>query len=110
MCFRLTSVADKLSKVFCADSKSWMQVEIMEKVLETLNRQMVKEEKNVILLLDNVTVHPTSLVDKFHNNSFATSQCWNRSKFQIKVLKEVNALYYCTCQRGFTSLRNCKGN
>ena len=60
-------MADKLSKVFCADSKSWMQVEIMEKVLETLNRQMVKEEKHVILLLDNVTVHPTSLVDKFRN-------------------------------------------
>ena len=33
-----------------------MQVEIMEKFLETLNRQMVKEERNVILFLENATV------------------------------------------------------
>ena len=38
----------------------------MEKVLETLN-QMVKKERNVILFLDNDTVHPISLVDKFSN-------------------------------------------
>ena len=38
----------------------------MEKVMETLN-QMAKEERNVILFLDNATVHPTSLVDKFSN-------------------------------------------
>ena len=44
-----------------------MQVDIIEKVLETLNRQMVKEERNIILFLDNATVHPTSLVDKFIN-------------------------------------------
>ena len=44
-----------------------MQVEIIENVLETLNRQMVKEERNTILFFDNVTVHPTSLVDKFSN-------------------------------------------
>ena len=67
-CFRLASAADKLSAVmYFADSKSWMQVDIMEKVLETLNRQMMKEERNVILLLDNFTVHPTSLIDKFIN-------------------------------------------
>ena len=53
--------------MYFADSKSWMQVEIMEKVLETMNRQMVKEERNVILFLDNATLHPTSLVDKFSN-------------------------------------------
>ena len=67
-CFGLASATDKLSEVmYFADSKSWMQVEIMEKVLETMNRQMVKEERNVILVLDNAIVHPTSLVDKFTN-------------------------------------------
>ena len=65
--FRLPSATDRLSKVmYFADSKSWMQVEIMGKVLETLNCQMGKEERN-ILFLDNATVHPTSLVDKFSN-------------------------------------------
>ena len=49
-CFRLASAADKLSEVmYFADSKSWMQGEIMEKVLETLNRQMVKEKKDVFV-------------------------------------------------------------
>ena len=56
-CFQLASATDKLSEVmYFADSKSWMQVEIMEKFLETLNRQMVKEERNVILFLENATV------------------------------------------------------
>ena len=65
----IASAADKLSEVmyFVADSKTWMQVEIMENILETLNHQMVKEGRNVILFLDNATVHPTSLVDKFSN-------------------------------------------
>ena len=44
-----------------------MQVEIREKILETLNRQMLKEKRNVILFLDNATVHPPSLIDKFSN-------------------------------------------
>ena len=44
-----------------------MEAKIMETVLETLNSQMAKEERNVILFLDNATVHPTSWVDKFSN-------------------------------------------
>ena len=45
-CFRLANASDKLSEVmYFANSKSWMQVENMEKVLETLNRQMVKDKK-----------------------------------------------------------------
>ena len=67
-CFRLASAADKLSKVmYFADQKSWIQVEIMEKILETLNRQITTEKRHVILFLDNATVHPSSLVDKFSN-------------------------------------------
>ena len=45
-CFQLASAIDRLNEViYFADSISWMQVEITEKVLETLNRQMVKEER-----------------------------------------------------------------
>ena len=44
-----------------------MQVEIMEKVLDTLNFQMREERRNVILFLDNATVHPTSLIDMYNN-------------------------------------------
>ena len=62
-CFRLASASDKLAEVsYFDDSKSWMQVEVMEMVLDTLNFQM---RRNVILFLDNATVHPTSLIGMY---------------------------------------------
>jgi len=39
----------------------------MEKIIENLNNQMIKEKRKVILFLDNATVHPPSLVGKFSN-------------------------------------------
>ena len=43
-CFRLASVAQKLGEVmFFEDSKSCMQIEIMEKILETLKYEMVNQ-------------------------------------------------------------------
>ena len=67
-CFRLASASDKLAEVsYFDDSKSWMQVEIMKKVLGTLNHQMRKPGRKVILFLDNATVHPTSLIDMYSN-------------------------------------------
>ena len=91
-----------------ADSKSWMQVEIMEKVLETLNRQMVKEKRNVFLFLGKATVHPTSLVDKFSNIKVVflpknTTSCLQPldagiiQSFRSKYRKKDNALCYCSC-------------
>ena len=67
-CFRLASASDKLAEVsYFDDSKSWMQVETMEKVLDTLNHQMRKQGRKVILFLGNATVHPTSLIDMYSN-------------------------------------------
>ena len=66
--FRLASAPDKLAEVsFFDDSKFCMQVEIMEKFLDTLNFQMRKERRNVILFLDNATAHPTSSTDMYSN-------------------------------------------
>ena len=66
--FRLPRASDIQDEVdYFADLKSWMQVEIMEKSLEMLNRQMVLENRNVILFLDNATVHPPSLIGKYSN-------------------------------------------
>ena len=39
----------------------------MEKVLDTLNFQIRKETRNVILFLDNATVHLTSLINMYSN-------------------------------------------
>ena len=49
------------------DSQSCMQVEITKKFLDTLNFQMRKERRNVILFLDNTTVPPTSLINMYSN-------------------------------------------
>ena len=50
--FRLASAPDKLVEVsYFYDTKSWIQVEIMEKVLDTLNFQVHKGEKKCYLIL-----------------------------------------------------------
>jgi len=67
-CFKSASAPDTLGEVsYFDDPKSWMQVHIMENILDTLNRQMVKEGRKVMLLLDNATVHPPSLIDMYSN-------------------------------------------
>ena len=76
----------------------------MEKVLDTLNFQMRKNKKNVILFLD----YAPECNFKEYNFTFAAASYWNHSKFLNKVLKEVNALRYCTYEWWFICLRNCK--
>ena len=43
-----------------------MKVEIVEKIMQKLNRQMIGENRNVILFLDNAAVHPQSLIGKYN--------------------------------------------
>ena len=51
-CFWLASVSDKLAEAsYFDDSKSLMQVQSMEKVLDTLNFQMRKKKKKCYLIL-----------------------------------------------------------
>ena len=67
-CFKRTNAASKLKKVsYFADAKSWMQIDIIEKVLEKLNYIMKLENRNVLLFLDNAPVHPENLVGKYSN-------------------------------------------
>ena len=67
-CFKRTNAASKLKQVsYFADAKSWMQIDIIEKVLEKLNYIMKLENRNVLLFLDNAPVHPENLVGKYSN-------------------------------------------
>ena len=52
---------------YFSDPKSWMQTHIMEAVLTKLDKQMNQEGRNVVLFLDNATVHPTTLGDDLTN-------------------------------------------
>ena len=54
----------------------------MEKVFDTLNFLMRKERRNVILFLDNATVHPTSLIDMYRNIKIVFLPKNTRSRLQ----------------------------
>ena len=67
-CFKRSNTALKLEQVFYfADTKSWMQINIMENVLDKLNNKMKVEKRNVLLFLDNAPVHPEGLQGKYSN-------------------------------------------
>ena len=72
-CFWLASVSDKLAEAsYFDDSKSLIQVQSMEKVLDTLNFQMRKKKKNVILFLD----YAPECNFKECNFTFAAASYW----------------------------------
>ena len=67
-CFKRTNVASKLKQVsYFAYAKSWMQIDVIEKVLEKRNYLIKLENRNVLLFLDNAPVHPENLVGKYSN-------------------------------------------
>ena len=63
-CLKRTNAASKQVSNF-ADGKSWIEIDIMEKMLEKLNYIMMLENRNVLLFLDNATAHPENLVGKY---------------------------------------------
>ena len=46
-----------MSVHYFSNSKAWMNIDIMEIVLDRLNRRMNFENRNVILFRDNVMPH-----------------------------------------------------
>ena len=67
-CFKRTNAASKLKQVsYFADAKLWIQIDIIEKVLEKLNCIMKLGNRNVLLFLNNAPVHPENLVGKCSN-------------------------------------------
>ena len=52
---------------YYSSPKAWMTTNIIESVLTDLNRQMVRQGRKILLLLDNVSSHDPSLKEKFSN-------------------------------------------
>lgn len=52
---------------YFSNGKAWMNSEIMDTVLTKLNRRLVREKRNILLLLDNVSSHARDLKEKFCN-------------------------------------------
>ena len=58
-CFKRANAASKPGHAsYFADAKSWMQIDIMEKVLQKLNNIMKLENRKILWFLDNPLVHP----------------------------------------------------
>ena len=49
------------------NAKAWMNTEIMDTILTNLNRRLVKEKRNILLLMDNVSSHSPDLKEMFSN-------------------------------------------
>ena len=52
---------------YFSNAKAWMNSEIMDIILTKLNRRLVKEKRNILLFLDNVSSHTPDLKDNFSN-------------------------------------------
>ena len=52
---------------YYSNHKSWMETSIMEAVLERQNSKLAKENRKVLLFIDNATCHPATLEGKYSN-------------------------------------------
>ena len=50
---------------YYSNSKAWMNTEVMSDILTTLNKQLVKQGRNKLLFVDNVSSHDPALKDRF---------------------------------------------
>ena len=52
---------------YYANPKAWMTTQVMTNILTILNKRLVKERRNILLLMDNVSSHDPNMKDKFSN-------------------------------------------
>ena len=63
-CFKRANAASKLRRVsYFANAKSWMQIDIMKKVLQKLNI-MKLENQNILLFMDTTPERPVGKYSK----------------------------------------------
>ncbi|XP_068684888.1 tigger transposable element-derived protein 6-like [Montipora foliosa] len=67
-CFaRLANPSYPCGAQYFSNEKAWMRTEIMVTILTRLNNRLKREERHIILFLDNAPCHPPSLTDMFSN-------------------------------------------
>ena len=52
---------------YFSQPKAWMTGDIMETILSKLNRQMISNNRKILLFMDNAGCHPEELRDRFSN-------------------------------------------
>ena len=69
---------------YFSNEKAWMRTEIMVTILTRLNNRLKREERHIILFLDNAPCHPPSLTDTFSNIKVTVNNIWSKfSKFRV---------------------------
>ena len=67
-CFRYLEDKSRPANLhYFSNEKSWMNTDIMVKVLSMLDAKMKSQNRNVILFIDNAPCHPPDLKGKFSN-------------------------------------------
>ena len=65
-CFkRLSDKSRPVVAHYFSNPKSWMTSDVMQTVLTRFNRKLLLEQRKVVLILDNATCHPKSIIDSF---------------------------------------------
>ena len=70
-CFKHLSDKSRPADVhYFSNPKSWMTSDVMQAVLTRFNRKLFFEQRKVVLILDNATCHPISIIDSFSQRFF----------------------------------------
>ena len=67
---------------FFANSKAWMNTEIMTTILSKLNRQLKRNDRHIHLFMDYAPCHPQTLSGQFSNITVHVLQKNTTSKSQ----------------------------
>ena len=87
--FRKANAAAKCNQVsHFSNSKSRMEEDIMENVLEQLNHEIKMQSRRVILFMDNATVHPKSFLPKNTTSFLQSLDASIIKKFKLKYRKK----------------------
>ena len=97
-CFK--NVKDKrrpCGSYYYANKKAWMDSELMEEILRTLNRKCTAEDSKILLFIDNAPGHPESFTDCFSHVKIISLPKNTTSKLQpldARIMKNFK-VFYC---------------
>ena len=84
-CFK--NVKDKrrpCGSYYYVNEKAWMDSELMEEILRTINRKYAAEDRKILLFIDNAPSHPESFSD-----CFSHVPCFYRKQLLQHVLASI---------------------